>query len=224
MFIDPYRWHTIKITSIMHQSPDAVSINTTRPSSYNFRAGQHCIIRIKTSDGVSYVRQYSYSGRADDKELSFTIVRSPDGVVSNWFINVATVGAIVELSQPLQGPLAVTEYNAPVGLIAGGSGIAAIISHTRALQDLGVPSTLRYLTHSDSLCYQDELQQYSKKSDYQIYETDKTSRPQPAELMVPYSNCSEIFICGSRPFVTAMKEYCNQYAPSATVHAEAFSL
>lgn len=223
MLIDPYTWHTVKITSMATEARDAVSIATTRPAHYEFRPGQHCIVRVTLPDNTLYIRQYSFSGIPQDNTLSFTVIRSPQGVVSNWCIDTAKPGMHIDISQPLNGPLAVDGYPKNIGLIAGGSGIAAIISHVRALRVIDHPFALCYISRTATVCYRDELSAKAGE-DIVYYPTDKDGRPDPQAVFAGLSECSELLLCGSRPFVTAMSEYASHYAPGATVRAEAFNL
>lgn len=74
-------------------------------------------------------RAYSFAaaGRTDPKELSFFVRAVPQGEVSNWFVHECKVGDKLQVEGP-SGDFHLRESDAPMICIAGGSGLAPVIS------------------------------------------------------------------------------------------------
>ena len=110
-------------------------------------------------------------------------------------------------------------------MIAGGSGIVPMMSHIRTQRSHAseVPTVLLYSTRHNSLCYQPELIPKNNETII-IRETDSQPRFASHDILPHLYDDSLVMICGSRPFVVAMRAIAAQQAPSATIVAEAFSL
>jgi NAD(P)H-flavin reductase/ferredoxin len=119
---------------------DAVSASVRRlvialPSTIRlrFRAGMH--VELKTP-GVARARTYSMACAADDQGLppdgllEFFITRHERGRASGW-LHGAEVGAPVDLRGPYGNFRLPTDAAAPVLCLAGGSGLAPILSVAR---------------------------------------------------------------------------------------------
>jgi ferredoxin-NADP reductase len=112
-----------------------------------------------------------------------------------------------------------------IGLIAGGSGIAPLMSHIRTWQSFNRPvqTTLLYSTRSDSMCYRQELQDLTNTAVH-VRETDTEPRFDVESIKNSLSHQSIILICGSRDFVRDMRSVCVEIFPSTPVKAEAFTI
>lgn len=226
MLIDAYQWQSVEILDKVPQSRDAVSLYITRPHGYDFVPGQHAIVRITTADGMQYVRQYSYSNAPGQDTIRFTITRSIDGIVSSWCIDEAEIGDTIEISQPFTGPLAIDIAQITrLGIIAGGSGIAPMMSHIMMLRDAKphLQRTIIYSTRRNERCFRTELRARDNET-IEVRLTDEQARFRPSEIRGLLHACDHILICGSRPFVTSMQALCRQYLPKAVLHCESFSL
>lgn len=223
MLIDPYNFHPAHITEIVRHAPRAMSVGLTTDTPYDFRIGQHAVIRIALPNGTKLVRQYSFSAPASSKTIWLTIIHEPSGVVSSWFNESAKVGDAVELSRPFLGPLMQKIPRGDICIIAGGSGIASLIAWVRMLRKQHHGFTLFYSTRSDMLCFGDELAPLSNE-DITIRLTDREPRLLKQEIVNKLTPDTTVFICGSRPFVLAMRRHCETIVPPEAVYAEAFSL
>ena len=227
MLIDPYSWNTVRITNIVSESPDAVTLVTERPSGYTFRPGQHAIVRATLKDGSERLRQYSFAHTSHENELYFTITRSPGGEVSSWCIDHASRKSTIDISQPFTGPL---DHNLSthrrIGMIAGGSGIVPIMSHLRTLRYAQLPThiNLMYSTVSDKKCFVSELVDSNKNEHILVRLTDTQPRFSRSEIVEHMKDCDVILLCGSRQFVTALQSICHETFPDTPTLAEAFSL
>lgn len=224
MLINPYQFQTVAITRIIPESKEAVSILVNRPNGYAFKPGQHVIMRV-TIDGIAYTRQYSFSSVPSDTELRFTIVKSPQGVVSNWAITQAKKSDAIEISQPFTGPLVHKITRGKICMIAGGSGIAPLMSLLKAnrLRPKPLPITIVYSTKSQRRCFTNELVE-SPDEEVIVHLSDKAGHLSQRIIAQASDSCSSIFICGSRDFVQTMRVFCENTASRAKIFAESFTL
>ena len=226
MILDPYTWHRLAITTVVRESPQAVSIAVQRPPGYDFAPGQHAVVRVTLPSGGRLMRQYSFASAPSDNTLWFTVIKTADGAVSTWFVDAATPGDRIEISQPFTGPLAqdlsiVTRCT----LIAGGSGIAPIMSHLRTLRTLPKPPqvSLLYTTRRDTQCYKDELLAHAHETiDGRL--TDISPRFDPDEIRQATSGANVVLVCGSRQFVAQLRRILDPVVASDRIYSEAFSL
>jgi ferredoxin-NADP reductase len=227
MFIDPYRWQTVRILSVIHESADAVTLITERPSDYNFMPGQHAILRVTLLDSTTRLRQYSFAENPEKNSLYFTITRSPGGDVSNWSIEHASIKSTIDISQAFTGPLQVDlrSYNR-IGMIGGGSGIVPLTAHLRHMRAQKSTQKVRmlYTTKSTKRCYEHELVNSNDLEQIDVRLTDKEDRYTSDEIVSSISDCDIVLVCGSREFVTHVQDTIHTLLPNLTVRAEAFSL
>lgn len=226
MIIDPYRWYAVRVTHVLHDSLDAVTVQTERPADYAFEPGQHAIIRVTLRDGSQRLRQYSYAGSPSSNHLVFAITRSPDGEVSSWFIDSATTASVIEISQPFTGPLQldIGSYN-HIGMVAGGSGIAPILSYVKKLREASDAPfrTILYSTRASSQINVDSLDATPQEAII-ITISDIDGRMTNDKIVNSLTGCDLILLCGSRQFVSQLHSLCTDRLPTAEIRAEAFSL
>ena len=226
MIIDPYQWHTVRVTDVAQESPDAVSIHTERPADYEWAPGQHAIMRVTLADGTKRLRQYSYANAPSATHLQFTITRSPQGEVSSWLIDSCTTSSIIEVSQAFTGPLniALDGYK-HIGMIAGGSGIAPMLSYMHVFrEEKNAPArTLLYTTRGSSRCASEYLQPLPEEN-IMVRVSDVDGRFTDQQIVESLRSCDLILLCGSRQFVSALHDICHRAFPKTDIRAEAFSL
>lgn len=223
MLIDPYDFRPARIEELVRHASRAVSIRLTTNEPYDFHVGQHTVVRVTQPDGTKMIRQYSFSAPADGDTIWLTIVHEPQGAVSGWFNQTAKVGDQVEISKPFSGPLMQKIPRGEICIITGGSGIAAGIAWIRTLRRIHRGFRLLYSTRSNTLCFRDELTPLLDEN-IVVRLTDHESRLSKLEITGGLSPNTTVFICGSRPFVIAMREYCETIVPPESIYAEAFSL
>lgn len=103
------------------------------PKPTPFRAGQYFDIRLTAPDGYQAQRSYSVtSSPYEDRLIEFAIELIEEGEVSSYFHKAVEPGEQIELRGPIGGHFTLSpNFSKPVLLIAGGSGIAPIISMLR---------------------------------------------------------------------------------------------
>ena len=224
MLIDPYRFRRLTITGIIREARHAVSVQVEKPNDYSFACGQHAVVRVTLPDGTTAIRQYSFSSAPTSSELWLTITKEGDGVVSSWFHERATVGATIELTHPFNGPLVQKSTRGDLCMIAGGSGIAPLMSTLRERRLSGeFTTTLLYTTRADKRCFEAELAPLAGERIIQRI-TDTETRFNEADIRAAIPQNATVLLCGSREFVVAMRALCETIVPAEQIHAEAFSL
>ncbi|SDF76189.1 Ferredoxin-NADP reductase [Lentzea fradiae] len=184
--------------------------------------GQHVDLRLTAEDGYSVQRSYSLSSAPDSVELA--VQRVDDGEVSPYLCDVLPVGARIELRGPVGGWFVWRPTDqAPVTLVAGGSGIAPLMAmiRTRALEASRVPFRLIYSVRTpDDVYFADELCHRAREDaglDVKIVYTRRTPEgaPEPpgrlgvATLHThgwPAEFTPMSFVCGPTGFVETVAD------------------
>ncbi|MGQ4601160.1 benzoate 1,2-dioxygenase electron transfer component BenC [Nocardia sp. R6R-6] len=95
--------------------------------------GQYVNIAVP---GTSESRSYSFSNAPDDKRLTFLVKLTPGGVMSGYLTERAMVGDDLTFTGP-NGSFFLRAGDGPILLLAGGTGLAPILSIVRSLRDTG---------------------------------------------------------------------------------------
>lgn len=113
-----------------------------------YQAGQHVDVRLVAEDGYEARRSYSIASAPGSSEVELLIERLPNGEVSPFIADELQSGEILEIRGPIGGHFTWTPSDRrPIALIAGGSGIAPLMSmvrHRSAAPDPTVPALLLY--------------------------------------------------------------------------------
>ncbi|MEV4688211.1 ferredoxin reductase [Microbacterium sp. LWH3-1.2] len=125
-------------------------------------AGQHVDIRLTAEDGYQAVRSYSLGSYGASETVELAVDEIPDGEVSPYLVEDVLPGDELEVKGPLGGYFVWRPGGeAPVQLIAGGSGIVPMMAMVRAATDAGAAAAVRLLysvrTPEDAI-YRDELE------------------------------------------------------------------
>lgn len=163
----PNEWQKAEIVALGNAS-DNIRQVTVRPDIWvPFKAGQHLDIRLTADDGYQASRSYSVASPPHvEGTYDLLIERLPYGEVSGFIHEGAKAGVQIEIKGPVGGHFV---WEAPrdgsVLMIAGGSGIAPILSmirHRCAMAD-PAPVGLAYATrHASQLVAQPELRSSSE--------------------------------------------------------------
>ena len=161
--------HEGTVTGLDRLSPTTVrlSVQVSDRDKLAFLPGQYVNIAVPGSADArsagapsgEVTRSYSFASGPDDQELSFLVKLSPGGVMSEWLTERAVVGDQLSLTGP-HGSFFLRESDAPVLLLAGGTGLAPILSILRTLEATGArrPVHLVYgVTTDDDLVELDTI-------------------------------------------------------------------
>lgn len=186
--------------------------------------GQHVDLRLTAEDGYSVQRSYSISSASEGDRIELAVQRVADGEVSPYLCDVLAVGDKIELRGPVGGWFVWRESDqAPVTLVAGGSGIAPLMAMIRARAAAGsrVPFRLVYSVRTpEDVMFADELRRRAREDgglDVQLVYTRRTpegSPEPPGRLGVatlntygwPAEFTPNCFVCGPTGFVETVSD------------------
>jgi len=153
-------WHEAVIERIEQRTPRVKSFFLRAPIARH-DAGQHVDVRLTAPDGYSTQRSYSIASVPGDDTIELGLERLEGGEVSTFLHDVAVPGDTIELRGPVGGHFIWrAELGGPLLLIAGGSGVAPLMSILRSRRAFA-PGTEALLLYSartrDDLIFRDEL-------------------------------------------------------------------
>ncbi len=124
-------WQAATVAEIVHRTRRIASI-FLRSALRHHIAGQHVDVRLVAEDGYEARRSYSIASAPDADLLELLVERLDDGEVSPFLHDVLRVGDSLELRGPIGGHFVWRgDEPGPLLLIAGGSGIAPLLSMLR---------------------------------------------------------------------------------------------
>ncbi|MFC3897374.1 ferredoxin reductase [Lentzea rhizosphaerae] len=186
--------------------------------------GQHVDLRLTAEDGYSVQRSYSISSAPDGDRIELAVQRVADGEVSPYLCDVLAAGDQIELRGPVGGWFVWRPADqAPVTLVAGGSGIAPLMAmiRARAAEGSRVPFRLVYSVRTpDDVYFADELRRRAREDaglDVKLVYTRRTpegSPEPPGRLGVatintyawPAEFTPNCFVCGPTGFVETVSD------------------
>ncbi|MCD1145539.1 FCD domain-containing protein [Kocuria sp. LUK] len=207
-----------------------------------FLPGQYVNIKVPGTDAE---RSYSFSSGPAVQDCSFMVRITPQGAMSEYLRDRAQVGDTVEFSGPY-GSFFLREPKRPLLLLAGGTGLAPLLSILEKLSE-NPPSTPVHLiygvTREADIVGLDWIRAYEEKLpaftwDY-IASEEGTSAPhtgyvtqiiEPAHLN---DGDVDIYLCGPPPMVNAVSKwlddegvqpanfYFERFAPKETTGGDA---
>ncbi len=128
-------FHPLRITTVDRLCEDAVAVTLAVPDDLadqmTFRPGEHLNVR-RTVDGVEHRRSYSICAPAGGP-LRIGVRRIPGGVFSEWLVEEAQPGDLVEAQRPEGRFVADPALGGRHVLVAAGSGITPLLSIASSL-------------------------------------------------------------------------------------------
>ncbi|ODQ92871.1 benzoate 1,2-dioxygenase electron transfer component BenC [Mycolicibacterium holsaticum] len=206
-----------EITELTRLSPTTVSFSVKIPNRDElvFLPGQYVNIAVP---GTDETRSYSFSSAPDDKELSFLVKLTPNGVMSTYLDQRAKVGDQLTFTGP-NGSFFLREGDGPALLLAGGTGLAPILSILRKLRShSGRRLHLIYGVNTDDDAVElqtlDHLAGELSNFTWDYCVADKNSaathKGYVTALMTPehlHEGDASIYLCGPPPMVDAVREH-----------------
>lgn len=126
------------------------------------RPGQHVDVRLTADDGYQAQRSYSIASAPGDARLALTVERIDGGEVSPYLVDELEPGDRLEVRGPIGGYFVwEPEQGGPLLLVAGGSGVAPLMSMLRHHTAVGSDVPVRLLYSSRTLAdviYREELE------------------------------------------------------------------
>ena len=191
------------------------------PRRLEFTAGQYIQLESEEYEGHdSVMRAYSVSSPPSDHEHIELIVRLvPNGICTTWVFEHLKERQEVTLSGPY-GDFHLSDSDAPIIFIAGGSGMAPIWSILRDMIDKGITNRkasyfFGALTQRD-LFYVDELNQLAREHDWFEFVPALSNEPEDSDWQgerglitdvvgrhFPDTTRHEAYLCGSPGMIDA---------------------
>jgi ferredoxin-NADP reductase len=221
-------WQLGKVTELVEETPRVSTLRLEVPDWPGHLAGQHVDVRLTADDGYQAERSYSIASAPEDPRLAITVERLDDGEVSPYLVGELKVGDKLELRGPIGGYFAWSvAAGGPLLLVAGGSGVAPLMSmlrHRAASGEAGRAVPARLLLSSRSyadIIYREELERLgSEPGGPGIVRTLTRERPPPgwrgharridasmlAEVGFPPAAAPKVFVCGPTTMVEAVAE------------------
>jgi benzoate/toluate 1,2-dioxygenase reductase subunit len=210
--------YTATITRLERLSATTVSFEVEIPDrdKLAFLPGQYVNISVP---GTDLTRSYSFSSAPGDERLSFLVKISPGGVMSDFLTERAAVGDQLSFTGP-HGSFFLREAERPALLLAGGTGLAPVLSILRTLRAEGStrPMHLVYGVSSDEdLVELDTINNLAAELENLTWDhcvADPNSRAvnkgfvmsliKPEHL---YEGELAVYLCGPPPMVEAVRSH-----------------
>lgn len=209
--------HTGTVTAVNRLSETTVDlrIRIEQRDKLAFLPGQYVNIAVP---GTDVTRSYSFSNGPDEAELGFLVKLTPGGRMSEYLDRRARVGDEIELTGP-HGSFFLRESDAPLLLLAGGTGLAPILSILRTLDTTGSdrPVHLVYGASTDADVVElDTLRALADRTgltwEYCVAaeETTAPNRGYVTTLVRPehlHGGDAAVYLCGPPPMVEAVRSF-----------------
>jgi len=213
-------WQAATVLEIREETATARTLVLAVPDWPGHLAGQHVDVKLTSEDGYSAQRSYSIAsaGMPVEAPLELTVQRVPDGEVSPYLVDAATVGDQMEIRGPVGGYFAwQPDDGRPVLAIGGGSGVVPLMAMLRTHMVAGakMPFRLIYSVRTPAdVIYAKELAATGSAEVEFIY-TRETPSGWPrargrldavrlSQLAYPASAAPHVFVCGPTGFVESV--------------------
>lgn len=174
-------WQLASVVGKHAETPCVITVRLESDAWPGHLPGQHVDVRLTAEDGYQAQRSYSIASAPAAGHLDLTVEEIADGEVSPYLSEEIRPGDRLELRGPIGGYFTWTEADGgPLLLVAGGSGIAPLMSMLRYREAIGsdIPATLLYSSRSwDEIIYRDELDRLSADSALRVVHTLTRSHP-----------------------------------------------
>jgi benzoate/toluate 1,2-dioxygenase reductase subunit len=203
------------------------------PKSLGFLPGQYVNLVVP---GTGQHRSYSFSSKPGADEASFLIRNVPGGLMSQWLADEAKPGTPMRFIGP-QGSFFLRTVDRPLVLLAGGTGLAPILSMLEVLADQGTdqPAHLIYgVTKDGDLVEIERLKALADRLPTFTWEScvaDPASRHPLKGYVTEHlkdthlraGDC-DIYLCGPPPMVEAVRTFLSEKGVKpAHFHYEKFA-
>lgn len=208
-------------------TPTVLLITLALKEPLSFRAGQHVVIHIPTSEGTAE-RPFSVASPPSQGTTIQLLVKLIQGGLASTFFEQQKIGSTISLSGP-RGKFTFLSHKNPVHFIASSTGIAPIRSmiHNILLETSTPPIhvTLGASNHEEILL-KDELYALAghKKFTYSIVVHERPSDYPDVYLKdIASTPLKDFYLCGGPNFVDDIKRaLLKRGVPENSIHYEEF--
>ena len=221
--------HPATVTAVdrLAEGAFALTVELDDRGALAFLPGQYVNVSVP---GTDQTRSYSFSTGPDEKHLSFLIKYAPGGAMSEYLAQRCAVGDRLELTGPM-GSFFLRESERPLLLLAGGTGLAPVLSILESLAVAGAaerPVHLVYGTSRDTdVVYTELLDDYTTRLPgltWDLVVSDpETRHPNSGYvtgLIGPehlHDGAADIYLCGPPPMVEAVRTHLDEEGLEAAV-------
>lgn len=194
----------------------AIAVEIPNRSELAFLPGQYVNIAVP---GTDRTRSYSFANAPDDDLLTFLVKLTPGGAMSDYLSARAVVGDTISFTGP-NGSFFLRETDRPVLLLAGGTGLAPVLSMLRAMRD----SSSRRKAHliygvstDEDLVALDEIDEIASTLngftwDFCVADPESSAEHKGyvTNLITPkhlYDGDVALYLCGPPPMVEAVRTH-----------------
>ncbi|MBD3241330.1 MAG: 2Fe-2S iron-sulfur cluster binding domain-containing protein [Chitinivibrionales bacterium] len=190
------------------------------PRSIDFTAGQYIQLESQDYKGrESVIRAYSLSSPPSIQDhIELIVRRVPEGICTTWVFDHLKEKQSVDLSGPY-GEFGLSDTDAPIIFIAGGSGMAPIWSILRNMREKGITREATYffgaLTQRD-LFFVEELRELEREAPWFTFVPALSKEPEDSDWQgerglitevvarrIPDTSKHEAYLCGSPGMINA---------------------
>ncbi|SDZ07369.1 benzoate/toluate 1,2-dioxygenase reductase subunit [Geodermatophilus africanus] len=208
--------HRGRVTALDRLSPTTVGLTVEIDDRdvLAFLPGQYVNIAVP---GTDQSRSYSFSNAPRDRALTFLVKLTPGGVMSTWLDERARVGDEISFTGP-HGSFFLRESDAPLLLLAGGTGLAPVLSILRTLAADGSDRRAHLVygvTTDDDLVETDTLEQLAGSIDGLTWEAcvaDPATRARNQGYVTGFygpehlhGGDAAVYLCGPPAMVEAVR-------------------
>lgn len=227
-------WHRLTVKAVRDETAEARSFvlapERGETALFRYQPGQFLSFRIP-HDGGQIVRSYSLSSApGTDPDMTVCVKRVAGGRGSNWFNDHLDPGARIEATRPA-GRFVLRPGDAPLLLIAGGSGITPCISLVKQALTRSTRAVKLVYANQDagSVIYRqilDRLQdRYADRFTCQHWLDAALGFMTPPDVIEATAGweTSDTYICGPGPLMNMTEEtLAARFKPGATILTERF--
>ncbi len=227
-------YHRLTVTAVRKETADARSFvlvpERGDETLFRYTPGQFLTFRVPHHEG-EIIRSYSLSSApCTDPDMTVCVKRVASGRGSNWFNDHLIAGAKIEAAPPA-GRFVLRSGDAPLLLVAGGSGITPCISLIKqALVETGRRVKLVYANqNAASVIYRETLDalesQFSDRFTCRHWLDDRRGFLTAADITAEAEGWeqAEGYICGPDPLMDMAEEtLVTLFGAGATVLTERF--
>lgn len=134
--VHPARIIKATVESVDDLTHDIKRIRLKPAKPLEFSPGQYAQLQFTPN----HVRPYSMAGLASDGLLEFHVRLVPDGRVTGYIAKELRTGAAVRVSGPMGSAYLRRKHTGPMLCVAGGTGLAPILSILRGAMEAGMPN------------------------------------------------------------------------------------
>lgn len=224
-----------EVVGIEHVSEGTfvLRVRLDQPDALIFLPGQYVNIVVP---GTPHHRAYSFSSKPGATEASFLIRNLPGGLMSAWLTSEAHPGDRISMTGPY-GSFFLRQVERPIVMLAGGTGLAPILSMLETLADAGTDQPIHLIygvTRDRDLVEIERLERLAARLPRMTWSAtvaDQTSSYSNKGYVTQHltdeqlnaGNC-DIYLCGPPPMVEAVRAFLVAKGQSlAHFHFEKFS-